>query len=203
MSRRRITGLVLAGGRATRWDGRDKGLIEVYGRPMIGHVLEALESQVEQVIINANRNLDRYRAFGAPVVTDESSDYRGPLAGLASGLAAAKTDWVVIVPCDAPLISEDCVDRLASALEDDPSADVAVAHDGKRIQPVFALVRRNLRDDLQAFLNSGGRKIDQWYGRQRMRLVDFSDRLDTFVNINGPEDLNLLESQMKQRHHIR
>jgi molybdopterin-guanine dinucleotide biosynthesis protein A len=194
-----ITGVVLAGGRATRWDGRDKGLIQVSGRPMISHVLDALAPQVEQVIISANRNLDAYRAFGLPVVTDASRDFLGPLAGIASGLAAARTEWVAIVPCDSPLLAGDCVDRLASACEEDERTNVAVAHDGERIQPVFALIRRALLEDLDAFLESGERKIDRWYGQQRMRLVDFSDNTDNFLNINRREDRDMLEARMKQR----
>ena len=199
MNRQDITGVVLAGGRATRWDGRDKGLIQVSGRPMISHVLDALAPQVGQVIINANRNLDEYRAFGLPVVTDASRDFLGPLAGIASGLAAARTEWVAITPCDSPLLAADCVGRLVSACEDDARTDIAVAHDGERIQPVFALIRRGLLEDLDAYLESGGRKIDRWYGQQRMQLVDFSDNLDNFLNINRREDRDMLEARMKQR----
>ena len=199
MNRQDITGVVLAGGRATRWDGRDKGLIQVSGRPMISHVLDALTPQVGQVIINANRNLDEYRAFGLPVVTDASRDFLGPLAGIASGLAAARTEWVAITPCDSPLFAADCVGRLVSACEDDARTDIAVAHDGERIQPVFALIRRGLLEDLDAYLESGGRKIDRWYGQQRMQLVDFSDNLDNFLNINRREDRDMLEARMKQR----
>ena len=199
MNRQDITGVVLAGGRATRWDGRDKGLIQVSGRPMISHVLDALAPQVGQVIINANRNLDEYRAFGLPVVTDASRDFLGPLAGIASGLAAARTEWVAVTPCDSPLLAADCVGRLVSACEDDARTDIAVAHDGERIQPVFALIRRGLLEDLDAYLESGGRKIDRWYGQQRMQLVDFSDNLDTFLNINRREDRDMLEARMKQR----
>jgi molybdopterin-guanine dinucleotide biosynthesis protein A len=199
VNRQDITGVVLAGGRATRWDGRDKGLIQVSGRPMISHVLDALTPQVEQVIINANRNLDEYRAFGLPVVTDASRDFLGPLAGIASGLAAARTEWVAITPCDSPLLAADCVGRLVSACEDDARTDIAVAHDGERIQPVFALIRRGLLEDLDAYLESGGRKIDLWYGQQRMQLVDFSDNPDNFLNINRREDRDMLEARMKQR----
>ena len=199
MNRQDITGVVLAGGRATRWDGRDKGLIQVSGRPMISHVLDALAPQVERIIINANRNLDEYRAFGLPVVTDASRDFLGPLAGIASGLAAAQTEWVAITPCDSPLLAADCVGRLVLACEDDERADIAVAHDGDRIQPVFALIRRALLDDLDAFLESGGRKIDRWYGQQRMQLVDFSDNPDNFLNINRREDRDMLEARMEQR----
>ena len=199
MNRQDITGVVLAGGRATRWDGRDKGLIQVSGRPMISHVLDALAPQVERIIINANRNLDEYRAFGLPVVTDASRDFLGPLAGIASGMAAARTEWVAITPCDSPLLAADCVGRLVSACEHDERADIAVAHDGDRIQPVFALIRRALLDDLDAFLESGGRKIDRWYGQQRMQLVDFSDNPDNFLNINRREDRDMLEARMEQR----
>jgi molybdopterin-guanine dinucleotide biosynthesis protein A len=199
VNRQDITGVVLAGGRATRWDGRDKGLIQVSGRPMISHVLDALAPQVGQVIINANRNLDEYRAFGLPVVTDASRDFLGPLAGIASGLAAARTEWVAITPCDSPLLAADCVGRLVSACEDDARTDIAVAHDGERIQPVFALIRRGLLEDLDAYLESGGRKIDLWYGQQRMQLVDFSDNPDNFLNINRREDRDMMEARMKQR----
>ena len=199
MNRQDITGVVLAGGRATRWDGRDKGLIQVSGRPMISHVLDALAPQVERIIINANRNLDEYRAFGLPVVTDASRDFLGPLAGIASGMAAARTEWVAITPCDSPLLAADCVGRLVLACEDDERTDIAVAHDGDRIQPVFALIRRALLDDLDAFLESGGRKIDRWYGQQRMQLVDFSDNPDNFLNINQREDRDMLEARMEQR----
>ena len=199
MNRQDITGVVLAGGRATRWDGRDKGLIQVSGRPMISHVLDALAPQVERIIINANRNLDEYRAFGLPVVTDASRDFLGPLAGIASGMAAARTEWVAITPCDSPLLAADCVGRLVLACEDDERTDIAVAHDGDRIQPVFALIRRALLDDLDAFLESGGRKIDRWYGQQRMQLVDFSDNPDNFLNINRREDRDMLEARMEQR----
>lgn len=194
-----ITGVVLAGGRATRWDGRDKGLIEVCGRPMVSHVLDALKPQVEHVVINANRNLEEYRAFGVPVVTDASHDFLGPLAGIASGLAAARTEWVAVVPCDSPLLTADCVSRLATARDEHDRIDIAVAHDGQRIQPVFALVRCSLAQSLDAFLESGGRKIDQWYGQQRVQLVDFSDIPDNFLNINRREDRDLLEARIKQR----
>jgi molybdopterin-guanine dinucleotide biosynthesis protein A len=106
---------------------------------------------------------------------------------------------VAIVPCDSPLLAADCVDRLASACEEDERTNVAVAHDGERIQPVFALIRRALLEDLDAFLESGERKIDRWYGQQRMRLVDFSDNTDNFLNINRREDRDMLEARMKQR----
>ena len=196
MQRQGVTGIVLAGGRATRWGGRDKGLVEVAGRPMISHVLDALAPQVDDIIISANRNLEEYRAFDFPVVTDATGDFLGPLAGIASGLRAASTDWAAIAPCDSPLLAASYIDRLASARDDTPDAAVAVAHDGERIQPAFALIRRELLEDLEAFLASGERKLDRWYARHPTQLVDFSDSADSFLNINRPEDRDLLEARL-------
>lgn len=196
MSQPEISGVILAGGRASRWDGRDKGLIEVAGRPMTAHVLEAFAPQVDSVLLSANRNLEQYRAFGVPVLTDQSEEFLGPLAGIASALEEASTSWLAVVPCDAPLLPADCVARLRAGL-DGERFDIAAAHDGERIQPLFAVIRRSLLENLRAFLDSGGRSTQDWYRQQRMQLVDFSDRPQSFSNINRPEDRERLEAQMR------
>ena len=190
-----ITAIVLAGGRATRMGGTDKGLVELAGRPMIAHVLAALEPQVERVLINANRNLDRYAEFGWPVVPDEDTGYLGPLAGLAAGLRAAVTPLVLTAPCDCPLLAPDLAARLYSALEA-AQAEIAVPFDGERLQPVFALVRRELDNSLAAYLGGGDRKIDRWFAQHRLARVDFSDRPETFVNVNDPDERTALELRL-------
>jgi molybdenum cofactor guanylyltransferase len=190
-----ITAIVLAGGRATRMGGQDKGLVELAGRPMIDHVLAALAPQVEHVLINANRNLERYAVFGWPVVPDEDSGFLGPLAGLAAGMGIATTPLALTAPCDSPLLPADLASRLSAALERD-AAEIAVPHDGERLQPVFALVRCSLRASLLAYLAGGGRKIDRWFGQHRLVQVDFSDRPDTFVNVNDPDERRALEARL-------
>jgi len=193
-----ITAIILAGGRATRMGGQDKGLVELAGRPMIAHVLAALAPQVERVIINANRNLDRYAAFGWPVVTDDDSGFLGPLAGLAAGLRAAHTPLVLTAPCDSPLVAMDLAARLYSALEQ-ADAELAVPFDGKRLQPVFALVRTELAASLAAYLGRGDRKIDRWFAQHRLARVDFSDRPETFVNVNDPDERAAVETRLAAR----
>ncbi|HUG97607.1 MAG TPA: molybdenum cofactor guanylyltransferase MobA [Gammaproteobacteria bacterium] len=190
-----ITAIVLAGGRATRMGGIDKGLVELGGRPMIAHVLAVLAPQVERVLINANRNLDRYAEFGWPVVPDEDTGFLGPLAGLAAGLRAAVTPLVLTAPCDCPLLAPDLAARLYSAL-DAERAEIAVPFDGERLQPVFALVRRELGDSLAAYLGGGERKIDRWFAQHRLARVDFSDRPETFVNVNDPDERAALELRL-------
>ncbi len=192
----RVTGVILAGGRARRMGGRDKGLIEVGGAPMVRRVAERLALQVGAVLINANRNLPRYAELGYPVVSDVVAGYHGPLAGMASGLQAAQTPLVVTVPCDSPLLPGDLVARLCAGLGRD--AAIAVAHDGERMQPVFSLLRTELLEDLRAWLASGERKIDRWYARHPHSLVDFSDHPETFVNVNTPEDRAAVESRLAE-----
>ncbi|MEX0730853.1 MAG: molybdenum cofactor guanylyltransferase MobA [Aquisalimonadaceae bacterium] len=190
-----ITGLILAGGRATRMGGQDKGLITVAGRPMAAHILTALRPQVAALLINANRNLDRYAELGAPVVSDQVADFAGPLAGMASGLGSADTAWMVTAPCDSPLIPPDLVARLIAALRAD-GAELAVAWGEGRMQPVFALLPRRLLPSLNAFLQAGERKIDRWYAQHRVALADLSDRPEMFLNINTPEERDALEARL-------
>ncbi len=196
--RDQVTGVILAGGRATRMGGVDKGLVPINGRPMIAWVIDALRPQVKDVLINANRSRDRYREFGCAVVDDGDSDFRGPLAGMASGMRAARTPYIVAVPCDSPLIGGVLVERLYAAAVSSGSP-VAVAHDGERLQPVFALLARDLLDDLAGYLDDGERKIDRWYARHGYERVDFSDMAEWFANINAPDDKRALEEALTQR----
>ena len=188
IERGHITGLVLAGGQGRRMGMVDKGLVELDGRPLVAHVLERLAPQVSCVLVNANRNADRYRAFGHPVVSDAIGGYAGPLAGLHAGLAAASTPFVASVPCDSPFLPGDLVARLARALDAQP-LDIAVARTQGQPHPVFALVRSEVRAHLERFLAEGGRKIDAWYASLRTAEVPFDDEADAFRNINTPAEL--------------
>ena len=183
-----VTGIVLAGGQGRRMGGVDKGLVDLDGTPMIAHVLARLVPQVGDVLINANQNLDRYRAFGYPVVPDAVGGFAGPLAGLHAGMTRASRDFVVTVPCDSPFLPRDLVLRLRTKL-DEKGAQLAVAKTFDQPHPVFALVRRDLLPNLAAFLASGGRKIDAWYAALRVVEVAFDDEADAFRNINTADEL--------------
>ena len=190
-----VTGLVLAGGLARRMGGMDKGLVELAGRPMIEHVLDALRPQVGALWINANRNIDRYAAYGHPVVSDSLQGFLGPLAGMLAALQQITTEFLVTVPCDAPLVAPDLVGRLhAACVAND--ADAAVATDGQRPQPVFLLLRAGTAPSLEAHLSGGGRKIDAWFARLRLAEADLSDVLDTFINVNDPDERHRLEARL-------
>jgi len=188
-----ITAVILAGGQGRRMGGEDKGLIEFDGRPLVEILVDSLERQGVAIVINANRNVDRYRQFGYPVVSDQLQDYQGPLAGFASAMAAVDSRYIVTLPCDAPRLADDYVARfIAAAAGREPG--VLVAFDGERLQPVHALIRVDLLPSLQRFLGSGERKIDRWYAEQDFERVDFSDCAGMFRNINTPSDRESLQA---------
>lgn len=191
-----ITGVILAGGRAKRMDGQDKGLLKVNGQAMIELIIERLSPQVNHLIISANRHLNQYKKFNHPVISDNNStDFHGPLAGMLSALKICTAQYILSVPCDSPFFPADLSTRLLSALIH-ADAEISVVHDGDRMQPVFALIKTELCDSLQNFLNNGDRKIDLWYKQHHTVLADFSDCTDISLNINTPSNLQELEQKI-------
>jgi len=201
---REITGLVLAGGRGSRMGGADKGLQKFNGTPLALHALMRLQLQegqhIGELMINANRNLGAYEAFGVPVWPDTLSDYAGPLAGFLTGLERAETPFLLTVPCDTPRFPLDLAQRLAEAF-DDPDTEIAMASapengSAPRAQPVFSLMRVELLESLVAFTQAGGRKIDRWTDQHRTVLVPFDrpgDDPQAFFNTNTLDELHALE----------
>lgn len=184
---KQITALILAGGKSRRMGGQDKGLLPFGDGLLVSHVLDAILPQVGTAMISANRNQAEYGRFGFPVVADPLDDFQGPLAGFLAGLEHMQTEYLLTLPCDGPIVVGDLVQRLAKGLEA-AGADIAVAHDGRRLQPVYALLHRRVLPDLRAALDEGERKIDRWYPRNPWITVDFSDVPEQFSNINTPED---------------
>jgi molybdenum cofactor guanylyltransferase len=193
-----ITALVLAGGMGRRMGGRDKGLLPFGDRLLIGHILDGIAPQVAGVLINANRHADDYAQFGYPVVADPIDGFQGPLAGFLAGLGQTATDYVLTLPCDGPHILPDLAGRLASALNG-AGADIAVAHDGERLQPVYALMHRDVLPSLQRALAAGERKIDRWYPLNEWVTADFSDCPQQFRNFNTPEEYAHGDSQRQEK----
>lgn len=208
-----ITGLVLAGGRGSRMGGVDKGLQLFRGRPLAEHALLRLSPQVGAVALNANRHLAKYAAMGAPVWPDSVPDFAGPLAGFLAGMQHCRTRWMLTVPCDTPMFPWDLASRLAEAAAA-ADADLAVALAPEiadaaapaalpaalRRQPVFCLMRTALHDDLQDYLQAGGRKIGAWLARHACAQAPFDLPADdplAFTNANTLPELRALESAVK------
>lgn len=199
-----ITGLILAGGRGSRMGGSDKGLQNFHGLPLALQTLMRLQLQslpLQEVLINANRNLAAYESFGVPVWPDSIDGFAGPLAGFQTGLERCETPLMLTVPCDTPLFPLDLVERLYEAM-DAQDADLAMAAapeaDGTvRTQPVFCLLKTDLLESLVKFTQSGGRKIDAWTAQHRCAIVPFDlpgDSPQAFANANTLAELQQLEA---------
>ncbi|MFT5504329.1 MAG: molybdenum cofactor guanylyltransferase [Gammaproteobacteria bacterium] len=190
-----ITAVVLAGGRGQRMGGIDKGLIELNSKPLIEYLLDSLKQQQVKTMINANRNLERYQEFNVPVFGDEHADFQGPLAGFYAAMNQIDTDFIVTLPCDGPFIHCEYISRFVDTYNS-CQASVLVSKDSERLQPVHALIKTDLKDNLVSFMESGERKIDRWYAQNNFETVDFSDNTDMFLNINRPDDLDVIKSRV-------
>ena len=208
MDKSEITGIVLAGGRGSRMGGIDKGLQLYKGIALAKHAIQQLQPQVGGMLINANRNLKEYGAWGkqfaANVIVDDLADFAGPLAGFSVGLESCKTPYLMTVPCDTPRFPADLVSRLGDALIQ-KNADIAMVSSPDeegvlRHQPVFCLMKRELVASLKAFTDASGRKIGTWAAQHQLVRVDFNKTHDdpkAFFNANTLEDLQQLSAYEK------
>lgn len=208
MDRSLITGIILAGGRGSRMGGVDKGLQLYCGTALAQHAIKQLQPQVGHLLISANRHLDTYKAWGAPVsahvLADSLSDFVGPLAGFLVGLQHCNTPYFMTVPCDTPRFPSDLVIRLSHALiaQDADIAMVSSPDDEGvlRHQPVFCLMKRELLQSLKVFTDAGGRKIGAWAVQHKLARVHFNEAHDdpkAFYNANTVDDLQQLSAYEK------
>lgn len=181
-----ITGVVLAGGKARRMGGVDKGLLELNGKPLWQHVADALMTQLSHVVVNANRHQEIYQASGLKVIEDSLADYPCPSGRNAFSNAAGSRRVVLFCPCDTPYIPEDLAARLNHQRKDAP---VVWVHDGERDHPTIALVNRAIEPLLLEYLQAGERRVMAFMRLAGGHAVDFSDNKDAFINVNTPEEL--------------
>lgn len=193
INKKDVTGVILAGGQARRMEGQDKGLVLLKNKPMIEYVIDILKPQVGTLLINANRNHEQYEKYGFNIVSDELSGYCGPLAGMASALNKIKTPYMLTAPCDTPFIPNDLAKRLLISLESE-NADISVAHNGERMQPVFCLMKKELMPSMNDFLSQGERKIDKWFNQHALAIANFSDIPQNFDNLNTLEEIKAVEN---------
>ncbi|HFT8658153.1 TPA: molybdenum cofactor guanylyltransferase MobA [Enterobacter cloacae] len=187
-----IIGVVLAGGKATRMAGKDKGLQQLKGKPLWQHVADTLADQVAAMAISANRHIDIYQRSGYPVYQDTLGDYAGPLAGILSVMQQSESEWFVFCPCDTPFIPSCLVERLVQFRD---GAPVVWVHNGERDHPAITLIHRSLVPALQDYLTAGERRVMVFMRQSGGHSVDFSDWKSAFVNVNTTEDLQTMQEK--------
>ncbi len=191
----RISAILLAGGQGRRMGGLDKGLVDLHGRPLVAHVAERLSAQVDEIVISANRNLDRYATLGWPVVTDTLPGQRGPLAGVLAAGRQARAECLLVVPCDTPFLPLDLARRLAGAA-DHAGRPLARAADPERMHYAVMWLRRALLEDLDAYLAEGGEAVRAWQARHHPATARFEDAT-AFRNLNDPAELAEVEAELR------
>jgi molybdenum cofactor guanylyltransferase len=189
---RPVSAVILAGGLARRFQGEDKGLIELAHRPLAAWTAERLSGHAAEVLINANRNLSRYAAIGHTVVPDHLPGYPGPLAGLLSAARTAQQEWLLCVPCDVPFLPLNLVMQLHHHATTS-QVNLARAADETGTHFAIMLVHRELMADLDDFLREGGRQVQAWQARHACETIYFGDDPYAFLNINTPDDLRKAE----------
>lgn len=189
ISKKEISVVILAGGQGSRMGGKDKGLIKFRKLPLIAHVVNIVKPKVNRILISANRSLDEYSEYGE-VISDDLTGFQGPLAGISKALKVCTSEYLLVLPCDSPLIDGELIDELILGLEES-KADICVAHDGSIMHATFALLRSNLQTSLEKFLDDGGRKMALWYRQHSLERINVSDKLEVLTNLNSPEDLNI------------
>jgi molybdopterin-guanine dinucleotide biosynthesis protein A len=195
--RSKISAVILAGGRASRMGGADKGLVLLNDRPLVAWVQERIAPQVDELFLSANRNLDQYHLFGHPVLPDLSPDFQGPLAGLLRAMTEAAHPLILSVPCDTPFLPDDLVERLTDALEES-GADIAIPVCGGQVHRAVCLCRRSLLPGLENFLDQNGRRVGEWQSMLRRVEVPFNDEL-SFLNLNTADELAAGEELLENR----
>lgn len=188
-----LGGVVLAGGRAARFGGQDKGLILLKGQPLAAWVLRRLVHQVPTLVISANRHLREYAALGYPTVRDQIPGQAGLLAGVSAAARDLSCEWVLTVPCDIPFLPADLARRLWSRARRD-RLDAVYACDAVRCHYSVMVFRRRLLDGLSVFLEGGGRRAQDWLAGQGAGTEVFLDDPHAFFNVNTPADLARAEA---------
>ncbi|OOF60135.1 molybdenum cofactor guanylyltransferase MobA [Rodentibacter myodis] len=183
-----ISAVILAGGKARRMEGRDKGLQVLNGKPLIQYVIENLQGQIQAISINANRHHNDYAKFGFPVFADELPDFQGPLSGMLTALERANSDFVLFVPCDSPFFPQNLLEKLKNPLKNDRTL-IAYAVDEQREHPTFCLMSVSLKDKLRRYLAGGERRLLQFMRENGGIAVKFNQNEGQFLNFNTLAEL--------------
>lgn len=184
----KVTGVILAGGQARRMNFQNKGLQLFHGKSLISYSFNALRPIVDELLINANRDLNEFEKFGVPVISDLVQDFSGALAGILAAMNFTQADLLMVVPCDAPFITTVQLNHLLDAHIKN-NAEITVACTGEQIHSVFLVLNTHLQSSLENYLVEGNHKVRLWFEQHKTHFVDFGENAIEFENINTLAEL--------------
>ncbi len=177
---------ILSGGKSSRMDYEDKGLIEFNGFSVLSRIVKLSYKYSNDVFVITNNNLEEYKKLHPYIHSDILDDYQGPLSGIYTALSKCKNKHVIILPCDGPFINEEYFEKLINYGKDH---NILVVKTGDRLQPVYARIASSLKENLKVFLETGERKIDKWYTACGYKDIYFEQSDEMFININSKDDI--------------
>jgi len=165
------TAIVLAGGKGSRMNFKEKAWVSHRGKALIMHVIDRVKPQVSDILVSRNRLDPKYDDLPFNCMADKYSNFDGPLAGIVTCLEQVKTPFTLVVPCDTPNLPEDLVQVLRTNLGD---SDVCIAVDEERDQPLIMLAKTPSLGTIVRYLEEGGRSVHGWLERQTLSRARFT-----------------------------
>lgn len=182
-----LDGVILAGGRAERLGGLDKGLEYYRDKRLIDWAQAAIRPLVKQLLISCNRHHAEYQPFADTLVSDQQADFPGPLHGVLSAMQSSDSSHLLVMPCDTPHIVAAELAQLVSTAQQAPNAIViAATPDG--LQPLHCVIPRQYQHDLASWLSAGNARVQQWYKQHPLIKVEFTSA--PFRNLNRHQDFD-------------
>lgn len=184
----KVTAIILAGGKSSRM-GTDKGLVLLNRKPMIQHIIEAVQkTEINDILIISN-NL-AYKQFGLPVYSDIIKE-SGPLGGIYTGLVNSTTSRNMILSCDIPFINDEVMNVL---LEDQSQSPITVLKYKDRIHPLIGIFNTSIIPDLQAQISKNNLKVRELIQFKNATILDLETKIlgiqsQVVANVNTKEDL--------------
>lgn len=193
-----ISGIILAGGKSSRM-GEDKALKKINNITLIEFTIKNIQHQVNSITINTNQNQEHYLKLGYPLIADQNPDRLGPLSGIYSSLKKIQTSWAFFCACDTPYLPKDIVARLFKEAQQQ-NKSIAVVETNNKLQPLVLLLHKDLTDSLNIFISSGERKTQLWILQQQPAILDCSNELNAFININTEPEFLVFEKKQLHGH---
>lgn len=181
--------LLLAGGRGQRMGGRDKGLLDWQGEPLIAHLHRKTRPLSDDLIISCNRNLEKYAPYADQLVHDDEGDFPGPLAGIRAGLKAARHSHLLVLPCDVPGIDAALIDNMRETANLHPDKPLMVRHDD-HWEPLLCVIPVLHRAAFENAWNEGERSPGRLMRKLGATALQCPDKDPRLANLNTPELLS-------------
>ena len=184
-----VTGVVLAGGKSTRY-GTNKAFVEIQGIRLVERTIRVMGSVFERLLIVTNTP-DEFAYLDLPMVEDLIKGF-GPLGGIYTGLEAIDDEAGFFVACDMPFLRENFLRHMVSLRGDH---DAVVPRVRWMVEPLHALYAKKCLPAIRESIHSREYQILKFFQKIKVRYVEEEEirRVDpdlkSFFNINRPEDL--------------